>query len=77
MEKKNFDFEAFKNKATSRLKNGDTLLGKDGVLPPLQGFAEAIESVFPQTEVQINAEFNGEKFKLGDKKVKSIRETKR
>ncbi|WP_343744035.1 IS256 family transposase [Chitinophaga sp.] len=35
MEKQNFDFEAFKKQAASRLKNGDTLLGKDGVLTPL------------------------------------------
>jgi len=31
MEKQNFDFEAFKKQATSRLKNGETHLGKDGV----------------------------------------------
>lgn len=35
MEKQNFDFEAFKKQAANRLKNGDTLLGKDGVLTPL------------------------------------------
>jgi putative transposase len=35
MEKQNFDFEAFKKQAASRLKNGDTLLGNDGVLTPL------------------------------------------
>ena len=35
MEKKTFDFEAFKKDAASRLKNGDTLLGKEGVLTPL------------------------------------------
>ncbi len=35
MEKKNFDFESFKKQATSRLKNGESLLGKDGVLTPL------------------------------------------
>ena len=35
MEKQNLDFEAFKKQAASRLKNGDTLLGKDGVLTPL------------------------------------------
>ncbi|GEP92267.1 hypothetical protein SAMN05660909_04280 [Chitinophaga terrae (ex Kim and Jung 2007)] len=35
MEKQNFDFEAFKKQAATRLKKGDTLLGKDGVLTPL------------------------------------------
>lgn len=35
MEKKTFDFESFKKQAASRLKNGETLLGKDGVLTPL------------------------------------------
>jgi len=35
MEKKTFDFDAFKKDAASRLKNGDTLLGKEGVLTPL------------------------------------------
>ncbi|MBC9931567.1 hypothetical protein [Chitinophaga qingshengii] len=28
MEKQNFDFEAFKKQGASRLKNGDTLLGR-------------------------------------------------
>jgi len=35
MEKKPFDFEAFKKEVASRLKSGDTLLGKEGVLTPL------------------------------------------
>ena len=30
-----FDFEAFKKQAASRLKSGETLLGKDGVFTPL------------------------------------------
>lgn len=30
-----FDFEAFKKQATSRIKKGETLLGKDGVFTPL------------------------------------------
>lgn len=34
-EKQSFDFEAFKKQAASRLKQGDTLLGKDGVFTPL------------------------------------------
>jgi len=35
MEKQGFDFEAFKKEAASRLKKGETLLGKDGVFTPL------------------------------------------
>lgn len=34
-EKQAFDFEAFKKQAASRLKHGETLLGKDGVFTPL------------------------------------------
>jgi len=35
MEKQGFDFEAFKQEAKSRLKKGETLLGRDGVFTPL------------------------------------------
>jgi hypothetical protein len=35
MEKKPFDFEAFKKEAAARLKSGQTLLGKEGVFTPL------------------------------------------
>ncbi|HEX5025591.1 MAG TPA: IS256 family transposase [Agriterribacter sp.] len=35
MEKQTFDFEAFKKEAASRLKKGETLLGRDGVFTPL------------------------------------------
>jgi len=35
MEKQPFDFEAFKKQAHTRIKNGETLLGKEGVLTPL------------------------------------------
>lgn len=34
-EKQPFDFEAFKKQAASRLKKGETLLGKEGVFTPL------------------------------------------
>lgn len=34
-EKQSFDFEAFKKQAASRLKKGDSLLGKEGVFTPL------------------------------------------
>jgi transposase-like protein len=35
MEKQTFDFEAFKKQAATRIKNGEMLLGKEGVLTPL------------------------------------------
>ncbi|WP_138995320.1 transposase [Larkinella sp. C7] len=35
MEKQTFDFDAFKKSAVARLKAGDSLLGRDGVLTPL------------------------------------------
>ena len=35
MEKQSFDFEAFKKQATTRIRNGETLLGKEGMLTPL------------------------------------------
>lgn len=35
MEKKSFDFEAFRKSAQERLRKGDSLLGKEGVLTPL------------------------------------------
>ena len=31
MDKKKFDYEAFKKEAAERLKNGGSVLGKDGV----------------------------------------------
>jgi len=34
-EKQSFDFEAFKKHAATRIKKGDTLLGKDSVFTPL------------------------------------------
>jgi transposase-like protein len=41
-EKQAFDFEAFKKQAAERIKKGDTLLGKEGVLTPLlKEFLEA------------------------------------
>ena len=45
MSKQQFDFEAFKKDARSRLKKGDSLLGKEGVLTPLlkEFLEEALE----------------------------------
>ncbi|MBI3137717.1 MAG: hypothetical protein HYZ15_03950 [Sphingobacteriales bacterium] len=33
-DKQSFDFEAFKKQAASRIKKGETLLGKDDVFTP-------------------------------------------
>jgi putative transposase len=45
MEKQSFDFEAFKKQAATRIKNGETLLGKEGVLTLLlKEFLESIDS---------------------------------
>jgi transposase-like protein len=41
MEKKKFDYEAFKKEAAERLKNGGSVLGRDGVFTPL--FKEFLE----------------------------------
>jgi putative transposase len=45
MEKQSFDFEAFKKQAATRLKSGESLLGKDGVFTPLlkEFLEEALE----------------------------------
>jgi putative transposase len=45
MSKQQFDFKSFKKDARSRLKKGDSLLGKEGVLPPLlrEFLEEALE----------------------------------
>jgi len=37
MEKRNFDYEAFKKKAAERLKKGGRMLGKDCASTPLFG----------------------------------------
>jgi putative transposase len=53
--KQAFDFEAFKKQAASRLKKGETLLGKDGVFTPLikEFLEEAMEG---ELEAHIEAE---------------------
>ena len=47
MEKKKFDYEAFKKEAAERLKKGCSVLGKDGVFTPL--FKEFLEEAFRNT----------------------------
>jgi putative transposase len=41
MEKKKFDYEAFKKEAEKRMKKGGSVLGRDGVFTPL--FKEFLE----------------------------------
>lgn len=53
--KSTFDFEAFKKQAARRLKNGESLLGKDGVFTPLiKSFLE--EAMEGELEAHIDAE---------------------
>lgn len=74
MEKKtksSFDFEAFKKQAASRLKSGESLLGKEGVFTPLikQFLEEAMEGELEShiEEVEVPNRKNGK----GKKQVKT------
>lgn len=54
-EKQPFDFDAFKKQAASRLKGGETLLGRDGVFTPLlRDFLE--EALDGELEAHLEAE---------------------
>ena len=69
--KSTFDFEAFKKQAASRLKKGESLLGKDGVFTPLiKEFLE--EAMDGELEAHIEAdEAPNRKNGKGRKKVKT------
>jgi len=69
--KSTFDFEAFKKQAASRLKKGESLLGKDGVFTPLiKSFLE--EAMDGELEAHIEAdEAPNRKNGKGRKKVKT------
>ncbi len=71
MAKKAFDFEAFKKEAAEKLKKGDSLLGKEGVLTPLlKEFLE--ESLDGELEAHIEeAEDPNRKNGKGKKRVKT------
>jgi transposase-like protein len=71
MEKKPFDFEAFKKDAAERLKKGETLLGRDGVFTPLlKEFLE--EAMDGELEAHIEAdEAPNRKNGKGKKQVKT------
>ena len=71
MDKQNFDFEAFKKQAANRLKKGDTLLGKDGVLTPLlKEFLEGALEGELEAHIEDDAEANRKNGK-GRKQVKT------
>src|ERR1043166_4103310 len=71
MDKKSFDFEAFKKDASERLKKGDSLLGKEGVLTPLlKEFLE--ESLDGELEAHLEEEASSNrKNGKGKKSVKT------
>lgn len=71
MEKQTFDFELFKKQAASRLKNGETLLGKDGVFTPLlkEFLEEALDGEL-EAHIEDGAEPNRKNGK-GRKQVKT------
>ena len=71
MEKQSFDFEAFKKQAATRIKNGDTLLGKEGVLTPLlKEFLEGALEGELEAHIEESEEANRKNGK-GKKRVKT------
>jgi transposase-like protein len=71
MEKQSFDFEAFKKQAATRIKNGETLLGKEGVLTPLlKEFLEGALEGELEAHIQEGEEANRKNGK-GKKQVKT------
>jgi transposase-like protein len=71
MEKQPFDFEAFKKQAHTRIKNGETLLGKEGVLTPLlKEFLEGALEGELEAHIDENEEANRKNGK-GKKQVKT------
>ena len=71
MEKQSFDFEAFKKQAATRIKNGETLLGKEGVLTPLlKEFLEGALEGELEAHIEESEEANRKNGK-GKKQVKT------
>jgi transposase-like protein len=70
MEKQSFDFEAFKKQAASRIKNGETLLGKEGVLTPL--LKEFLEGAL-EGELEAHIEENEEANRKNGKGKKTVK----
>jgi len=68
--KPSFDYETFKKEGAERLKNGGTLLGKDGLLTPLiKDFLE--ESLEGELETHLEEESNNRKNGKGKKRVRT------
>lgn len=70
MNKEKFDFESFKKTAAQRLKQGDSLLGKEGVLTPLlKDFLE--EALSGELEAHLDEDQPNRKNGKGNKKLKT------
>ena len=70
MDKQQFDFGAFKKSAAERLKQGDSLLGKEGVLTPLlKEFLE--EALGGELEAHLEEEKLNRKNGKGNKLLKT------
>ncbi|WOK04924.1 IS256 family transposase [Imperialibacter roseus] len=70
MEKGKFDYETFKKSATQRLKQGDSLLGKEGVFTPLlKEFLE--EALSGELDAHLDEEVPNRKNGKGSKVLKT------
>lgn len=70
MEKGKFDYESFKKSATQRLKQGDSLLGKEGVFTPLlKEFLE--EALSGELDAHLDEESPNRKNGKGSKVLKT------
>ncbi|WOK04584.1 IS256 family transposase [Imperialibacter roseus] len=70
MEKGKFDYESFKKSATQRLKQGDSLLGKEGVFTPLlKEFLE--EALSGELDAHLDEEVPNRKNGKGSKVLKT------
>src|ERR1700760_1153438 len=70
MEKQSFDFEAFKKQAATRVKNRETLLGKECVLTPL--LKEVLERAL-EGELEVHVEESEEASRKNGKGKKKIK----
>lgn len=70
MEKKKFDYEAFKKEAAERLKNGGSVLGRDGVFTPL--FKEFLEEAL-EGELEAHLEEDAEPNRKNGKGKKTVK----
>jgi transposase-like protein len=70
MDKKKFDYEAFKKEAAERLKNGGSVLGRDGVFTPL--FKEFLEEAL-EGELEAHIEEEPEPNRKNGKGKKTVK----